>query len=619
MTDIILTGSKYLIIILFAYFTYISFRAQRDVPDERKKLAYALQTITMLLIHALAFLSICIHITLDDAIEMTLSQALGLYAGQFVYLVVLSCVIPRFAALSRGLNNVMCMFLTIGFIIQTRLDFDVALRQSLIVAAGTVVFLICVFLCKRAKFMRNLNWLYAILGMALLGLVLILSRVVSGAKLALDLGFFSFQPSEFVKIIFVLFVASAFQRSNSRKTVLFTAAVAAIHVLILVFCHDLGSALILFMIYVLMLYAATKKLLYVGIGAAGLAVASVAAYHLFGHVRTRVTAWLDPWSIIDGSGYQIAQALFAIGTGGWFGSGLFGGKPKSVPVVSNDMVFSAISEELGGLFSLLLIMLCFCFVLMIFRVAMRVNNPFYKLLAFGLGAAYGFQVFLTIGGTIKFIPLTGVNLPFISNGGSSLLTSLIMLGMIQALYVISEADVEREREMVAAGMPIQAFDGYEEKHPVRVSEERIREEERRREEEYRREEAHRREDDHRREEAYRREGDYRREEAYRHEGDYRREDGYPPEGIPREVLSEKELRRRERMLRRQKDRVQQVGIEEEPELGPLIGFEDTRRMPERSEWDPEEEEPVSRRGKVREVTPPRSQRDRIQEVDDDEF
>ena len=465
MTQIILTGAKYLIIVLFAYFTYISFRAQRDVPDERKKLSYALQRITMLVIHALAFLTMCIQIKVNPDVALTMGQAIGLYAGQLVYLIAMSCVVPAVVSLSKGLNNVMCMFLTIGFIIQTRLNFDVSLRQLIIVAVGSVVFLLFVFLCKRAKFLRNLTWIYAIVGMALLAVMLVLSRVVYGAKLAIDLGFFSFQPAEFVKILFVLFVASAFHKANNFKTVAVTAICAGIHVLILVFCHDLGSALILFMIYMLMLYAATKKILYVGVGVGALVVASIAAYKIFAHVRVRVHTWLDPWADIENTGYQITQALFAIGTGGWFGSGLFGGKPQSVPVVSNDMIFSAISEEMGGLFSLLLILLCLCFVLMIFRVAIRVNNTFYKLLAFGLGSAYGFQVFLTIGGTVKFIPLTGVNLPFISSGGSSLLASLIMLGLVQALYVISEADVEREREMIAAGASIRSFDGYNEMEP----------------------------------------------------------------------------------------------------------------------------------------------------------
>lgn len=466
MTDIILTGAKYLIIILFAYFTYISFRAQRDVPDERKRTAYRLQQIMLFLIHGLAFLSICINITLYDTITLEIGKVIGLYAGQLVYLLVLSCVIPRIASLSRGLNNVMCMFLAIGFIIQTRLDFETSLRQFIICLVSTVIFLIFVFLCKRAKFMRDMTYLYAIIGMALLALVLVLSRVVNGAKLAIDLGFFSFQPAEFVKILFVLFVASAFYKAIDRKTVLITAAVAAVHVLILVFCHDLGTALILFMIYLLMLYAATKRARYLGIGLGALAAGGIAAYFMFSHIRVRISAWQDPWSTIDGNGYQIAQALFAIGTGGWFGSGLFGGAPRTVPMVSNDMVFSAISEELGGIFAILLVLLCLCFVLMIFRVAMRVNNTFYKLLAFGLGVAYGFQVFLTIGGTTKFIPLTGVNLPFISSGGSSILSAFIMLGMIQALYVISEADVEREREMVAANAPVSEFDGYRKERPL---------------------------------------------------------------------------------------------------------------------------------------------------------
>ena len=454
MIDIILVCAKYFIIILFAYFTYLSFRAQRDVPDERKRLTYTLQMIMMLLIHAVAFLVIGIHVGTDADIKLKMGQVIGLYAGQLVYLIAMSLVIPKFVSLSRGLNNVMCMFLTIGFIIQTRLDFDTSLRQFIIVIVGTGVFLVCVFLCKRAKFMRNLTWVYGAAGMALLAMVLVLSRVVSGAKLALNLGFFSFQPAEFVKILFVLFVASAFFRSKTMKTVFLTAACAAIHVLILVFCHDLGSALILFVIYVLMLYVATKRVIVLGAGAVCFVIAAFVAYRIFPHVAGRITAWIDPWSDIDKGGYQLAQGLFAVGTGGWFGSGLYGGMPESVPMVSNDMIFSAIAEELGGIFAILLILLCLCFVLMVFRVAIRVNNPFYKLLSFGLGAAYGFQVFLTIGGTTKFIPLTGVNLPFISSGGSSLLASMIMIGMIQALYVISEADVERERELVAAGVPL---------------------------------------------------------------------------------------------------------------------------------------------------------------------
>ena len=160
MTDIILVCTIYFILILFAYFTYLSFRAQRDVPDERKTLTYTLQRVLILLIHATAFLVIAIHVSNDTGLKLTIGQTVGLYAGQLVYLVALGFVVPKFVSLSQGLNNVMCMFLTIGFIIQTRLDFDVSLRQFLIVVVGTGVFLVCVFFCKRAKFMRNLTWVY---------------------------------------------------------------------------------------------------------------------------------------------------------------------------------------------------------------------------------------------------------------------------------------------------------------------------------------------------------------------------------------------------------------------------------------------------------------------------
>lgn len=461
MTEILLTGSKYLIIILFAYFTYISFRVQRDAPEEKKKGSYILQRVFLLLIHALAYLCICVNIIQNPDIGLTIPKVLGFYAGQLVYLVIMSILIPSFISLSKGINNVLCMFLAIGFIFQTRLDFDTSVRQFFIVLFGTAAFLVFVFFCKRAKFLRNLTWIYCIVGMALLLLVLILSRVTKGAKLAIDLGFFSFQPMEFVKILFVMFVASAFHKANNLKTVIITAVAAAIHVLIVVFCRDLGSGLILSIIYVLMLYVATRKVRYLFIGAGGFAAAAFAAYHLFSHVRVRVQVWLDPWTDIDNKGYQIAQSLFAVGTGGWLGSGIFRGSPNHIPVVSNDMVFSAIAEEMGAIFAILLILLCLCFVLMMMRVAIRVNNSFYKLLAFGLGTAYGVQVFLTIGGAIKFIPLTGVNLPFISSGGSSMLASMVFIGIIQALYVISEADVEHEREMIAQGADLADFSGFE--------------------------------------------------------------------------------------------------------------------------------------------------------------
>lgn len=453
VSNIVLISSKYVILFVFLLFVFVSFKALREGSEEKKSISVALQRIFLIVFHAVSFLCIIIHASTDN-LSFTMGQAIGLWAGQFAYLIAMSCIVPHFVSLSKGLNNVMCMLLSIGFVIQTRLSFTQSVRLFLIVIASSVIFLIFVFLCKRAKFLRNLTWIYCAAGIVLLLLVFILANFTKGAKMSLDLGFFSFQPMEFVKIIFVMFIASAFYKANTLKTVLITAGFAALHIIILVLCKDLGSALILFVIYVLMLYVATKKVLYMCISVGAFACAAVAAYMLFSHVRVRVEAWLNPWADIDDKGYQIAQSLFSIGSGGWFGSGIFNGVPKYVPEVDNDMVFSAICEELGTIFGLLLIVLILCMILMIMRVAIRVENIFYKLLAFGLGTSIAIQTFLTIGGTLKFIPLTGVNLIFISNGGSSMLASMVMLGIIQALYVISEADIEREKVEIENGAGI---------------------------------------------------------------------------------------------------------------------------------------------------------------------
>ena len=182
-----------------------------------------------------------------------------------------------------------------------------------------------------------------------------------------------------------------------------------------------------------------------------MSLASVAGYHLFSHVRTRVQAWSDPLSVIDKGGYQVCQSLFAIGTGGWFGLGLGQGLPQKIPVVTKDFVFAAISEELGGIFALCLILVCVSCFFMIINVAMKLRDPFYRLTAVGLGTLYALQVFLTIGGVIKLIPSTGVTLPLVSYGGSSLLSTMIVFGIIQGLYIMQFDDRLKKKEMNQKG------------------------------------------------------------------------------------------------------------------------------------------------------------------------
>ena len=179
--------------------------------------------------------------------------------------------------------------------------------------------------------------------------------------------------------------------------------------------------------------------------------AALAAYQLFDHVRRRVAAWSNPWADIENKGYQITQSLFAIGTGGWFGMGLCQGMPGKIPVVEKDFIFAAISEEMGAIFAICVLLICLGCFIQFMMIAARMQAVFYKLIAFGLGMEYIVQVFLTVGGVTKFIPSTGVTLPFVSYGGSSILCTIIMFAIIQGLYIMRQDEEGESNEQKSRG------------------------------------------------------------------------------------------------------------------------------------------------------------------------
>lgn len=364
---------------------------------------------------------------------------IGLYLIQLILLVVIQlCYKIFYKKASRLVVNNMCMLLTIGFIILARLNFEKAVKQCIIAVIAIGITLLVPFIIHKLKFFHKLTWIYAIVGLVCLSIVAVMGARSYGAKLSFTVAGITIQPSEFIKIVFVFFVASILYESTEFKQVVKATIVAALHVMILVVSKDLGAALIFFTVYLVMLYVATRKPSYALAGLAAGALASVVAYKLFNHVRVRVIAWRDPLSVIDREGYQICQSLFAIGTGGWFGMGLFQGMPDKIPVVESDFVFSAIAEEMGGVFAMCLILVCASCYLMFLNIAMQIKDQFYKLIALGLGTVYGFQVFLTIGGVTKFIPSTGVTLPLVSYGGSSLLSTVIIFAIIQGLYIMRQ-------------------------------------------------------------------------------------------------------------------------------------------------------------------------------------
>lgn len=437
MINLVTTLSKYLMILLIAIYTYYNFR-YFSIREERIKTRICLlQNGAMLLIHALAYTVIYMR-TKDDKMIL-------FFGAQFLFFVLyLSFYRVLYSRRSQLLLNNTCMLLCVSLIMLTRISFERAVRQFAIIAVAAVLTLVIPFILDRAWQLARIPWVYGTLGLILLLIVCVAGQTSFGAQLSISVGGISFQPSEFVKLSFVFFVATMFYRSLDFKTVVITTLAAAAHVLILVLSKDLGSALIFFATYLLMLFIATGSYLYLGLGAGLGCGASMLAYQLFAHVRERVAAWRNPWSDIAANGYQIAQSLFAIGTGGWFGMGLYQGMPKKIPVVEKDFIFAAISEELGGIFALCILLICLGCFLQFMLIAGQMQASFYKLVAFGLGTVYIIQVFLTIGGVIKFIPLTGVTLPFVSYGGSSILSTFILFNIIQGLYILKRNEGEEE-------------------------------------------------------------------------------------------------------------------------------------------------------------------------------
>lgn len=436
MINILEDVSRYLMILLMTFYTYLNFR-YFGVNEEKKERICSIQNHIMFLIHLLAYL--IIYQKTGDI------RMLVFYTAQVVFF--LSYIrLYRFFYRngSRILVNNMCMLLSVGFIMLTRLSFDRAVRQFIIVVIAAVITCVIPFIMDRVWQLSKIPLVYGALGVALLAVVCVAGTSSYGAQLSLDLGVISFQPSEFVKISFVFFVSAMFYRSTSFRAVAVTTIVAALHVLLLVLAKDLGSALIFFVTYLCMLFVATSRWLYLGIGLLSGSGAAAAAYALFSHVRVRVAAWKNPWADIDSKGYQITQSLFAIGTGSWFGMGLYQGMPKKIPVVEKDFVFAAVSEELGGIFALCVLLICLGCFLQFMMIAARMQASFFKLLAFGLGMVYVIQVILTVGGATKFIPSTGVTLPFVSYGGSSILSTFILFGVIQGLYVLKRNEEEEE-------------------------------------------------------------------------------------------------------------------------------------------------------------------------------
>ena len=352
----------------------------------------------------------------------------------------------------------------LGLVMIFRLTYNVDGKEGLaitqavwiLIGSGTMFLLVLFF----RNYHRLFDYKYLLAAVAVLLIASTFTPLgyeVNGARLWVSLGPVGFQPSEFARIALIVFFAGYLAETRdllaaTSRTILGVqipalkyfgpvALVWAASLGLLVFEKDLGSSLLFFAVPLLMLYAATGRIAYVLLGGVLFSVGSFLAFLLFDHVKVRVRAWLDPWAYPDTDGFQILQSVFNIADGGLLGTGLGAGFSQTIPEVETDFVFSAVASELGLLGSTAVLLAFLVFVYRGTKIALLADDDASKLLAFGLTAMFAIQTLVIVGGVTKAIPLTGITLPFVSYGGSSVVGNFILTGL---LLLISERAGRRE-------------------------------------------------------------------------------------------------------------------------------------------------------------------------------
>jgi peptidoglycan glycosyltransferase len=350
----------------------------------------------------------------------------------------------------------------VGYVMITRLDQRLASLQTTWSLIAVAAFIATLLFVQRATDLARYKWTLFVGGAALLLMPMVpgLGYSVGGAEIWVNLGPINFQPGEFAKLSFAIFFAGYLAerreliaagtwkigpiRLPEPSHILPIFVAWAFSVVVMVGQKDLGSSLLFFTLFVVMMWVATERASYLVLGALMFGGAAFAAWRTFDHVQTRVDIWIDPWSRSLDKGYQIVQALYGIADGGVVGTGLGRGSPDKVPEAQNDFIFAAIGEELGLIGASAMLMSYLLIIGAGLRIALRTDRTFEKLLAVGLTTIVGVQAFIIMGGVIKVVPLTGITLPFVSYGGSSLLSNYILLALLLRL---SDAGARRLGEL----------------------------------------------------------------------------------------------------------------------------------------------------------------------------
>jgi cell division protein FtsW (lipid II flippase) len=341
----------------------------------------------------------------------------------------------------------------LGVVLVRRVDLatgsDLAATQTVWTAVSIGGMCALLLFVRQVRDLARYQYTFGLATIVLLLLPLvpgISAGVINGAQLWIDLFGMRFQPGEIAKLTVVVFLAGYLERkrallsvANQRIGPLLLPAprhlapvliATGVALVIMAGLRDLGSALLFFGAFLAMLYVATGRPAYPALGGLAFAVGAFVAYHLFGHVRVRVRIWLDPWSVVTDEGYQLAQSLFAIGTGGLSGTGLGQGRPQDVPFSSTDAIFVVVGEELGLLGATAVLVAFLLLIVRGFKISLTARDEFGTLLALGLTVTLALQTFVIVGGLTRLVPLTGITLPFVSYGGSSLLANYLLIALL---------------------------------------------------------------------------------------------------------------------------------------------------------------------------------------------
>ncbi len=352
----------------------------------------------------------------------------------------------------------------LGYVMISRLNDGLAASQSAWTFIGLGAFSLTLLVVRDPKRLAPYRYTLALIGVGLLLLPLVpgLGVRINGAQIWLRVGPFSIQPGEFAKIVLAGFLAGYLADKRELLTMStrrlgplnipdakhFGPLLAAWGMALMVMTaqRDLGSSLLLFTLFVAMFYVATARVAYVLTGLAMFSAGAYVSWRLFSHVQNRVDIWIDPFADAKGAGFQIAEAAFAMADGGLTGTGLGQGTPKKIPFAETDMIFAAFGEEMGLLGATAILAAFLFFVGAGLRVATNARSPFETLLATGFTALLGFQAFIIIGGILRVLPLTGVTLPFVSYGGSSLISNYIILAILVRISHNSTVQAAEELE-----------------------------------------------------------------------------------------------------------------------------------------------------------------------------